>query len=245
MTDVIQYVQEECGYPRFKFITEEGIERVIKKRGIRTFTHWFPYKTIFPLDLVEDAVDPVAYPGLFRIVPDDAPIEKIYDTGMVFYSGDIGLGGYPMGMGRSVYGAAGGIGGVLYGQLRANLASIIQPQHTTGEYIQPNFIQLYPKEAMRHQPGRHVHIELLLYHADDLSTIPNSYELWFLDLCALCAKHIIYEKYKDYEDDTIGGHQIRTKISEYSGSEDKIQELRDKFAEEVIRDPNRIDFFIV
>ncbi len=150
-----------------------------------------------------------------------------------------------MGMGRSVYGAAGGIGGILYGQLRANLASMVQPQHITGEYIQPNFIQLYPKEAMRDMPGRQCMVVVKLYHADDLSTIPNSYELWFQELSALHCKHIVYEKYKDYEDETVAGHQIRTKVQEWSGAEDKIKELEEKFDEEALKNPDQFDFFVV
>ncbi len=79
---------------------------------------------------------------------------------------------------------------------------------------------------------------------DPRSAIPNAYELWFLDVCTWSAKHVIYEKYKDYEDDSIAGHQIRTKVSEWSGAEDKLKDMQDEFKEEVMRNPDRLDFFI-
>jgi hypothetical protein len=244
LTTVVREVQRRTGYPRFKFIDPDMIVEIIKDQVIPAFTHSFPYKTYFIIYPETDMVDQHKYPGLFRITPTDCTPDKIYDTGMVFDSCDYALGGYARDMGRTVFGGAMGLGSVIYAQLQANLMSMIQPQQVTGEYIQPNFIQLYPKRRW-YSDTRPIIIELLLYHADDLHTIPNSYELNFNQLAVLYARAYVYELYKDMEDETLAGHQVRTKIANWSDSEDKIDEYLDKLGEEAILNPDRLDWFIV
>lgn len=244
MTEMIREVQVSTGFPRFNFLTVDEIKNRIIDRCIKDFTHYFPYKTIFVLYPDEDAVNPQMFPGLMKIVPKDAPIEKIYDTGMVYNSSNLAMGGYPRDLGRTVYGGGIGIGSVLYNQLNVNLMSMVQPQQTTGEFVGPNMIQLYPKRAF-YGANNCVCIELLLYHADDLSTVPNSYEDFFRKLCILTIKHMIYERYKDWEDETVAGHQIRTKVQAWSDSEDKIEELKEKMDEECFKNPDRSDYFYI
>lgn len=244
MTSVIRECQRLTGFPRFKFINEDEMAEIIRETVIPKFTESFPYKTIFCLYPDEDEVDPDNFPGLFKIVPKDAPIEKIYDCGMVYSGNDIAMGGYPRDLGRTVYGGSGGLGAVLYNQISINMMSMMQPQQLTCEYIQPNYVQLYPKRRF-FGATQLVCLELLLYHSDDLATIPNSYGNWFKTLSALEVKRTIYERYKDYEDDSVAGHSIRTKVQEYSGVEDKIDELLEKMSDECFKNPDRTDYFYV
>jgi hypothetical protein len=240
LTSVLRFIQMKTGYQRFRFISENEIIQNIKDCAIPDFTHYFPYKVYFPLH-EDDLYDEDHYPGLFKIIPADAPISKIYGTGMVFSSSDLGLGGFPSNIGRNVFGNS--IGAFMYGQMKANMYSIIQPQHITGEFIQPNFIQIYPKR--RYFGHSTLVIELLLYHADDLHTIKNAYEQLFSKLCLLHTKQYIYELYKDLEDETVAGHQVRTKISSYADAGDKLDELYEKMEEESFKNPDRFDFPII
>jgi hypothetical protein len=244
MTSVVRYVQERTGYPRFKFLTENDIANQIKTNAISDFTHYFPYITGFRILPDIDAVDSIKFPGLFRITPKDCDIHKIYDVGMCSMQSDIAMNGYPRDLGRTVYGGSMGVGALLYNQLNINIMSMVQPQQTTTEFIPPNFVQLYPKRKFY---GLHeqVWVELLLYHADDLHTIPNSYEMWFKKLSVLYCKALIYDKYKDLDNEVIGGHQVRTMIQSYSNAEDDIETLKEKMEEEYAKNPDRIDFYSV
>lgn len=244
MTDIIREIQKSTGYPRFNFLKEDELVELIVTSCISEFTQRFPYKTIFTIYPDEDAVDASNFPGLFKIIPKDAPIEKIYDTGMVYCGSSIATGGYPRDLGRTVYGGSMGIGALLYNQLNVNMMSMAQPQQITGEYIQPNMIQLYPKR-MFYGSSQKVHIELLMYHADDLHTIPNSYGPMFKKLCVLQAKKLIYDRYKDWDDETVAGHQVRTKVQDYSGAEDKLDELYEKMDDECFKNPDRTDYFYI
>lgn len=244
MTEMVRDVQNYTGYPRFKFLREDEIVEIIKNLCIKDFTHYFPYKTIFPIYPGEDAVDENKFPGLFKIVPDDAPIEKVYDTGMVYTGNDIAVGGYPRDLGRSVYGGSMGLGSLLYNQMNINIMSMTQPQQLTAEFLQPNFVQLYPKRRY-FGSQRLICLELLLYHSDDLRTIPNSYEGLFRELCILHVKNTIFNRYRDWEDETVAGHQIRTKVSNYSDAEDKIETWKEKAHDESFKNPDRTDYFYI
>lgn len=245
MTEMIRKVQRDTGFPRFKFMSVDDIRETILMESVKTFTHYFPYKSYFTIRPDIDSVDPQNYPGLMQITPDDAEPEKIYDVGMCFSSNDIAAGGYPRDLGRTVYGGQMSIGALMYNQLNINMMSITQPQQLTCEYIQPNLVQFYPKQRFRSLNEKPIIIELMLYHSDDLRTIPNSYEQFFRKLCVLDCKKFIYDKYKDMDDETYAGHQIRTKIQDYADAESKIEDLCEKMDEESFKNPDRIDFFVV
>jgi hypothetical protein len=244
MSSVLRFCQRSLGYPRFKFLSDDEIVDIIQEDVINDFTPYFPYKTIFALDPALDLVDDINFPGLFKIEPLDCDINRIYDTGMVFVRNDIAVGGYPRDMGRTVYGGSMGIGALLYNQLNVNIMSMMQGQQTTGEYIQPNFIQIYPKRRWFGGTNQ-ILIELLLYHAPDLHTIPNAYERIFKELTVLWVKSRIYERYKDLEDETYAGHAVRTKVQSYSNAEDSLNSLHEKMDEESFRNPDRFDLPVI
>jgi len=248
MTSAIRRVQQRTGFPRFKLVTEDEIKEQIVSNVIPEFTHYFPYKTYFAIYPSQDAVDDQKYPGLFKIVPKDCDISKIYDVGMCFEAGSLAVGGYPRDALRNVYGSfgfGGGPGAVLYAQLHANIASMTQVQQITCEYIQPNLVQIYPKRRNWVAAGQQIVIELLVYHSEDLKTIPNSYEQEFLKMAVLYTKALIYDKYKDLDAETYAGHQVRTMVQAYSDSEDKIEDLKKEWDEEYVFNPDRLDFYVV
>jgi hypothetical protein len=245
MSSVVRYVQKRTGYPRFKFITEDEIAEEVVTSAIPTFTHYFPYKTYFRIIPELDAVDENKFPGLFKIVPKDCDPSKIYDMGMVFIQSDIAMGGYPRDLGRTIYGGGIGITALLYNQLNINIMSMVQPQQCTSEYLGGNLVQLYPKRRW-YGTQQQIMIELMVYHADDLHTIPNCYELNFRKLCVLYCKALIYDRYKDLaETQIIGGHEARTMIDSYSNAESDIDSWEEWGQDEMFKNPDRIDFFIV
>ncbi len=249
LTGMVQHVQKRTGYPRFKFLTEDEIVEEIRTSAIPEFTHYFPWKTYFQIIPEQDAVDEKKYPGLFRIKPKDCDPDKIYDVGMCFLQSDIAAGGYPRDLGRTIYGGGyggAGVGVLLYNQLNVNVMSMSQPQQTTCEYLQDGFVQLYPKQKW-YGTQQQIIIELLCYHADDLHTIPKSYEMQFRKLCVLYCKALIYDRYRDIgENEIVGGHQVHTMISQYSEAESQIEELREWMDDEYMMNPDRgYDFFIV
>lgn len=244
LTDCIRYCQRRLGVPRFNFISVEDIKTVIADDALVSFSQKIPYKTYYTIYPNEDAVDTERFPGLYRIEPNDCPPEKIYDVGMIFSSSDLAVGGYPRDLGRSVYGGAASIGAVLYNQLSINMMSMTQPQQVTCEYIQPNLVQVYPKTQFRGD-ARPLVIELMVDHKEDLSTVPNSYYPIFRKLAEWYCKLYVYDLYKDWDDETVAGHQVRTKIQEYSDAQSRIDDIEDKLQEEVAKNPDRIDFFIV
>lgn len=244
LTDCIQYCQRRLGVPRFNFISVDQIRTVIIEDALVSFSQKIPYKTYYAIRPCEDAVDQERFPGLFRIQPEDCPPEKIYDVGMIFSSADIAIGGYPRDLGRTVYGGQMAIGALLYNQLNINLMSMGQPQQITCEYIQPNLVQVYPKTRF-YSDNRPLVIELMVDHKDDLSTVPNAYYPTFRKLAEWYCKLYVYDMYKDWDDETVAGHQVRTKIQDYSDAQSKIDEIEDALQEEVAKNPDRIDFFVV
>ncbi len=245
LTETIKWCQKRIGYPRFKFMTPDEIRDEIIDSALPMYSHKFPYKTYYKIDPTTDAVDQSRYPGLFRITPEDCPPEDIYDIGMIFCSQDMAVGGYPRDLGRTIYGGQMSIGALLYNQLNINLMSMGQPQQITCEFVQPNMVQVYPKRRFFSQ-GTPLIVELFVKHSQDLSTVQNwYYDIFFKKLCEWYCKLYIYDKYKDWDDETVAGMQVRTKVQEYSNAQDKIDELEEKMEEEVFHDPDRIDFYCV
>jgi hypothetical protein len=244
MTKAVRYVQERTGYPRFRFITENEIAEEIRTNVIDHYSHYFPYMAGYRIIPEEDTVDMEKFPGLFRITPKDCDIHKIWDVGMCYIQSDIAMGGYPRDLGRTVYGGSMGVGALLYNQLNINIMSMVQPQQSTAEFVPPNFVQIYPKRKF-YLSQQQIWIDLLLYHADDLHTIQNSYELWFKKLSVLYCKALIYDRYKDLDQEVVGGHQARTMIQNYSSAEDDIEALTEKMDDEYVKNPERLDFYIV
>lgn len=245
MTEMIKWVQKRTGYPRFKFMTPEEIRDEIVDSVLPSYGHYFPYKTYYVIDPTTDAVDSTRFPGLFKIEPLDCPPEDIRDVGMIFCSQDIAVGGYPRDLGRTLYGGQMSIGALLYNQLNINLMSMGQAQQITCEFVQPNMVQVYPKRRFFSQ-GTPLIVELFVKHLPNLSTIQPCYEeVFFRKLCEWYCKLYIYDKYKDWDDETVAGMQVRTKVQEYANAQDKIDDLEEKMEEEVFHDPDRIDFFCV
>lgn len=245
LTTTIRDVQRALGYPRFNFIKDEEIVEIVQDVCIRDFTQKFPYITLYLLHPKTDAVDPERFPGLMKIEPLDAGPECIYDVGCAYCAADLAMGGYPRDMGRTIYGGSLGIGAALYNQLNINMMSMVQPQQITTEYIQPNFVQLYPKRRFMFGYDHQVAIQLLCYHAKDLHTIPNAYDKLWRELCILQVKDTIYQRYKDWEDETVAGHQIRTKIQSFADAASDLQSWYDKADDECYRNPDRLDLYVV
>lgn len=245
MTEIIRYIESRLGKPRFNFLTPDDIHDTIVLHVLPEFDIYYPYKTYFTIWPNEDAVDPVNLPGLCKIQPVDCGIEAIRDVGMCFSASDIAVGGYPRDLGRSVYGGFFSIGVLLSNQVNANMMSMVQPQQITCEYVKPNFVQFYPKQRFAVGSCQPVVIELFARHSDNLQTINDGYESIFRQLSLLACQRRVYDLYKDMEDETVAGHQVRTKIQEYSGADDKFQELLDKMDEDSFKNPDRIDLFYV
>lgn len=244
MTEALQYIQDELGFERFKFINIKDIIRIITTKSLKSYSEYFPFKTLWRINPETDAVDQQQFPGLFKIIPDDCPIENIMDVGMVYTSSDQAVGGFTRSLGRSVYGS---INALIYNQLATNIASAMTPQQTTCEFVRPNMVQLYPKNRFQYgNLASAISIELLLVHNPNLTTINFTYRQLFLDLCTLDCKIYIYNKYRDLaENGMIGGHQVYPSIQEYSSAKDERKELFTTMQEEFSKNPDRHDFFYI
>jgi len=243
LSEVLEHVQDETGWSRFNYISIKDIMRQLDKTR-KTFSDYFPYKTYYPLQTQADAVDPVHRPGLFYIKPDDCPISDIIDSGMVFSSGDMHLGGFHTTINTSVYSRPNAL---MYGQMRANIASMMTPQTTTGEFTPPNLIQLYPLSRFRNGSGASVVIiELLLRHSPSLTTVQPAYREMYLQLAELDVMKFIYNKYRDLaEQGVIGGHQVNTMIGEFSSARQDRRDMLKEWDTEAFRNPDRMDAFFI
>jgi hypothetical protein len=47
--------------------------------------------------------------------------------------------------------------------------------------------------------------------------------MWFKKMCVLYCKALIFDRYKDLDQEIVGGHQVRTMIQNYSNAEDELE----------------------
>lgn len=230
MSDMLTRLKMTLGIQTLSLPTidiEKSLIEVIKYNSLRTFSQYFPHKTVVQFDIDDLKAVRTTYQkstyeipkmytdmGIYCVTKVD-PINHLYDGNY--------WGGSPMINATTDLYESSMLGAATY-----DLMSMITPPFT-WRFDQPKYLTIFNMTTFLTK----LEIELGIKHFDNLSSITPTMEEDFFELAVLDSKVYLYNTLKHYDNiETVLG-TIQLHIDEWSGAEqdrlNKIQEWKQNY----------------
>lgn len=234
-TVVMDHIKFELGLEDFPLdMTETDIlTNVIYKMSLPDFSIYFPYEdyltcNVSKKNLVPKVEDDHTYFINTKKLGDDVILLGVSDicdslNGSIFNANGSGHNSYMTPE------------NLMYEKALADLNSIL-PRGPMWEFIAPNHLRLHNGIDSMYGANNNILLRCTVSHPKNMSTIPDTKRIPFLDLCTLDVKRYLYNRLKRYNNINTGIGEINLNIDDWADAKTQRQELIQEFEELHIRD---------
>lgn len=124
---------------------------------------------------------------------------------------------------------------MMIGQAMSDIKSLI-PTGPMWEFQAPNHIKMHNGIDSRYGGNNRIILRCITTHPKNMSTIPDTRRIPFLNLCELDIKRYLYNRLKRYNNINTGVGELNLNIDDWADAKSQRQELIKEFEEIHIRD---------